>query len=659
MIVEFGHFSLILCLVLGLLQAFSGFWAAQKSDLRTASITNALSLSSFVAITFAFFALIYAHVSSDFTVKNVVANSHSLKPMIYKIAGTWGNHEGSMLLWALIAAGFGLALYRNSNGLSWSLRARALAIQGLIVSLVCAYVVFASNPFERVEDIILQGKDLNPLLQDPALALHPPFLYLGYVGLSLVFSLAVAALLEGRVDAAWARIVRPWVLSSWVFLTIGIGLGAYWAYYELGWGGWWFWDPVENASFMPWLLASALLHSAIVTEKRGALAAWTVLLAILAFSLSLLGTFLVRSGVLTSVHAFALDPERGVFILMILLFFTGGGLLIYGLKGASMGSDRGVFALVSRETALILNNLFLVVSSFTILIGTLYPLVGEALYGRALSVGAPYFNAVFTPLMSALLVFLPISTFLSWKRSKLNSNLAKLIPAIAFSIIAGLVIAFAAKNKPMSAVGIAIGFWLISGAFSEIASRIGFGKIDLKSVVARFDGLRPSHIGMFLSHFGLGIFVIGAVVQQSFTKETTIALAVGETAVFENYQIALKSINAEEGPNFTADRAIIGFKSAQSEFELSPQRRYYQFAKMPTTEVSRKSVMLSEFYVALGEPSFIGGKAKWTLRLYKNPFISWVFGGVFIMALGGIYSLSDRRLKIGAPKPKIDKEVKT
>ncbi len=650
MIVEFGHFALVLTLVLGVVQALIAFWGDFKKDLRLANVTNAINSAQFIAIVIAFFALVYAHVTSDFTVKNVAENSHSLKPMIYKIAGTWGNHEGSMLLWALIASGFGFALSHFSNGLSWTLRLKALGIQGLIVASVGAYVVFASNPFARVEDIVLQGKDLNPLLQDPALALHPPFLYLGYVGLSLVFSLAVAALLEGRVDAAWARIVRPWVLSSWIFLTIGIGLGAYWAYYELGWGGWWFWDPVENASFMPWLLASALLHSAIVTEKRGALAAWTVLLAILAFSMSLLGTFLVRSGVLTSVHAFALDPKRGVFILMILLAFTGGGLFIYGAKGASMGSDRGIFALISRETALVVNNLFLVVSSFTILIGTLYPLVGEAIYGRALSVGAPYFNAVFTPLISVLLVFLPISTFLSWKRSKLKSNLMKLIPALGIALVLGLLVAFLAKNKPMSAVGIAIGIWLITGAVSEIFSRIGVGKIDLKGAIARFDGLRPSHIGMFLAHLGLGIFVIGAVVQQSFTKETTIALSIGEKAVFETYEVTLKSMNAEEGPNFAADRAIVSFVRPNHSFDLSPQRRFYQFAKMPTTEVSRKTIGLSEFYVALGEPSFIDGKAKWTLRLYKNPFISWVFGGVLIMAIGGIYSISDRRLKIGAPK---------
>ncbi|MEK7661240.1 MAG: heme lyase CcmF/NrfE family subunit, partial [Pseudomonadota bacterium] len=529
MIIELGHFALFIVLAAALLQAISGLYAGQTRNLTYSNMANGASDVAFIAVIFSFFVLVYAYLTSDFSVKNVAENSHTLKPLIYKIAGAWGNHEGSMLLWVVVAAAYGSSLAHFGKSLSFGLKARAMGIQGLIIAAVVGYVVFASNPFLRLDTPPLQGNDLNPLLQDPALAIHPPFLYLGYVGLSLVYSLAIAGLMEGKIDAAWARWLRPWVLASWVFLTIGILLGAYWAYYELGWGGWWFWDPVENASFMPWLLATALLHSAIVTEKRGALAAWTVLLSILAFSLSLLGTFLVRSGVITSVHAFALDPGRGIWILMILAFFTGGGLLLYGLKGAKMASDKGLFAPISRETALILNNLFLVVACFTILVGTLYPLVGEAIYGRAISVGAPYFNAVFTPLMSVILLVLPLATMLSWKRAVLVTSSKKLVWVALVAILGGLLVAFLAKNKPMSAVGIAIGIWVILAAIFEISNRIGLGKMPLVQSLKRLQGLRLMAIGMFLAHLGVGIFTISAVIETSFKTETTKGLASGES----------------------------------------------------------------------------------------------------------------------------------
>ena len=652
MLVEIGHFSLVLVLALSLVQAFLGLYGASSRNISLINGANRSVILAFATILFAFLALIYAHLVSDFSVKNVVENSHTLKPLLYKISGTWGNHEGSMLLWVLVSIGFAMALVLRAKTLAPTLKARAIGVQGLISAAVVAYVLFASNPFVRLIEPPFQGNDLNPLLQDPALSIHPPFLYLGYVGLSLVFSLAIAALLEGAVDAAWARLLRPWVLASWTFLTIGILLGAYWAYYELGWGGWWFWDPVENASFMPWLLASALLHSAIVTEKRGALASWTVLLAILAFSLSLLGTFLVRSGVLTSVHAFALDPKRGIFILMILGLFTGGGLLLYGLKGASMGSDRGLFAVFSRESTLVLNNLFLVVASFTILVGTLYPLLGEAIYGRAISVGAPYFNAVFTPLMSVILCIMPFATFFTWKRAKPIEQGKKLILAFAFAIVFGLIAAFLGKDKPMSAVGIAIGFWVILGAIQEISQKIGIGKIAFSQAIKRFDNLRGSNIGMFLAHFGIGIFIIGAVVQMNFSQENTIALGVGESAKFGNYEVTLNQITSEEGPNFYSDVAHIKVKNGALNYVLKPERRYYPAAKMPTTEVSRKGNLGGELYIALGEPNFTTGQPKWTLRLYYNRFIGWVFGGVFLIAIGGLFSLSDRGLRIGAPKAK-------
>lgn len=655
MIAELSHIALIIAFCLSLLQAFTGHYGAYKRHGQVLSLSFNATKLAFLMILLAFLGLIYSHVSSDFSVKNVVENSHTLKPLIYKISGTWGNHEGSMLLWALVAIGFSFALVRDKSLISLSLKGRAIGTQGLIAAAIIAYILFASNPFERLIEAPFQGNDLNPLLQDPALAIHPPFLYLGYVGLSIVYSLAIAALLEGSVDAAWARLLRPWVLASWTFLTIGIALGSYWAYYELGWGGWWFWDPVENASFMPWLLASALLHSAIVTEKRGALAAWTVLLSILSFSLSLLGTFLVRSGVLTSVHAFALDPERGVFILMILFLFTGGGLLLYGLKSFAMNSDKGLFAIYSRESTLVLNNLFLVVASFTILIGTLYPLVGEAIYGRAISVGAPYFNAVFTPLMTIILCLLPIATFFTWKRAKPIEQGKKLIIALIFAIIFGLICAFFAKNKPMSGVGIALGIWLILGALQEILTRIGFGKIQLSMAIKRLDNLRSSFIGMFLAHLGVGVFIIGAVIQLNFSQETTYGMKIGEKVNFGQYDVVLQSIEANEGPNFYGDKAKIIFQKTSQSFTLNPERRYYPAAKMPTTEVARHSVGLSEIYVALGEPNFNSGEAQWTVRIYQNPFISWVFGGVLLIAFGGLFSLFDRGLRIGAPNAKNEK----
>jgi cytochrome c-type biogenesis protein CcmF len=658
MVVELSHFALIIAFAFSLLVAAIGLWGGHSRNLQLINGTNGAVNIAFAAISLSFLGLVYSHLVSDFSVKNVVENSHTLKPLIYKISGTWGNHEGSMLLWVLVALGFAFSLVKFEKNLAPTIKARALGIQGLISASIIAYILFASNPFARLIEPPFQGNDLNPLLQDPALSLHPPFLYLGYVGLSLVYSLAIAGLLEGSVDAVWARLLRPWVLASWTFLTIGIALGSYWAYYELGWGGWWFWDPVENASFMPWLLASALLHSAIVTEKRGALAAWTVLLSILAFSLSLLGTFLVRSGVLTSVHAFALDPERGIFILVILGLFTGGGLLLFGLKGAIMGSDKGIFAIFSRESTLVLNNLFLVVATFTILMGTLYPLLGEAIYGRAISVGAPYFNAVFTPLMSIILLFMPIATFFTWKRTKPLQQMKKLIFAFAIAIMLGVVTAIFAKDKPMSAVGIALGIWLILGALQEVSQKIGIGKINVTQSLKRFDNLRPSHIGMLLAHFGVGVFVIGAVIQTNFSKEETLAIGINESVKFANYTITLKDLTSEEGPNYYSDRAIIDVSAGNAKFTLSPERRYYPAAKMPTTEVDRKTHGFGEIYLALGEASFATGQPKWTVRAYYNNFIGWVFGGSLIIAIGGLFSLSDRGLRIGAPiapqKPKTE-----
>ena len=466
MIIELGHFALILALGVALVQMALPAWGARIGDARLMGTAEPAALAQLTLITFAFLALTHAYVTSDFSVENVWANSHSLKPMLYKVSGVWGNHEGSMLLWVLILAVFGAAVALFGSNLPASLRANVLAVQAGIAVCFLLFMVFASNPFLRIPPQI-EGRGLNPILQDPALSFHPPFLYAGYVGLSMAFSFAIAALIEGRTDAAWARWVRPWTLAAWICLTLGIAMGSWWAYYELGWGGWWFWDPVENASFMPWLAATALLHSALVMEKREALKVWTILLAILAFSLSLMGTFLVRSGVLTSVHAFAVDPRRGVFILTILIVLIGGALALYALRAPRL-QQGGLFAPISREGALVLNNVLLTVACATVLTGTLYPLALESLTGAKISVGPPYFNLTFVPLMIPLLLAIPIGPCLAWKRGDLAAALQRLLAAAIIALV-GFTAAFALfwRGPWLAPFGIALGVWIVAGALSE------------------------------------------------------------------------------------------------------------------------------------------------------------------------------------------------
>jgi cytochrome c-type biogenesis protein CcmF len=651
MIAELGHFLILLALAASLAQAGSGLWGGHARDGRFAGTANASADIAALSCLLAFAALMSAFIRSDFSVENVATNSHTLKPLLYKIAGTWGNHEGSMVLWCVVASGFGVALARTSKGLRWDLRSRAVGVQGLVTASTLAYLAFASNPFVRLVDPPLQGAGLNPLLQDPALAFHPPFLYLGYVGSSVVFSLAVAALLEGRVDAAWARWVRPWALASWVCLTIGITLGSYWAYYELGWGGWWFWDPVENASFMPWLLGAALLHSAIVTEKRGGLASWTILLSILTFSLSLLGTFLVRSGVLTSVHAFALDPARGFLILLILFFFTGGALALYAWRGPSIGSDRGLFAPLSREGALVLNNLFLTVATATVLIGTLYPLLGEAVFKRALSVGPPYFNLTFTPLMGIVLIALPLGPLMAWKRGDVVGAMQRLWAAGALAALAGVLTLAFMGGKALAAFGVALGTWLVCGAIAELFDRIKLGKLPTTQSMGRLKTLQRSAIGMTIAHLGMGIFVLGAVSEIAFRVEHTATMGLGETTQFNGKTVTLRAVQAQEGPNYYADRATLVVNTDKGDVLLQPERRFYPAARMPTTEVDIKSSFGGDLYAALGDPSEVNGRMAWTVRLYWNPMVGLIFGGAMLMALGGVVSLTDRRLRVGAPQP--------
>jgi cytochrome c-type biogenesis protein CcmF len=561
--------------------------------------------------------------------------------MLYKISGVWGNHEGSMLLWVLILALFGAMAAWFGGNLPPSLRARVLGIQAMVGVAFYAFILFTSNPFLRLAVPPFDGQDLNPLLQDPGLAFHPPFLYLGYVGLSICFSFAAAALIEGRVDAAWGRWVRPWTLLSWVFLTIGIALGSWWAYYELGWGGFWFWDPVENASFMPWLLAAALLHSAIVVEKREALKSWTILLAILAFSFSLIGTFIVRSGVLTSVHAFATDPERGVFILAILVIFTGGSLTLYAARAGVMQA-KGVFGVVSRESALVANNILLAVACFVVFVGTLWPLVAEMLFQRKLSVGAPFFNMAFTPFMVLLGLLLPIGSMLSWKRGKLGRIFRQLVPAMLLALaVAGLFWTIQTGRSLMGPIGLALGTWLVAGSVTDILSRIGQSR-DYRRLLR----LPRADWGKAVAHAGLGVCMAGIAGLMAWQQEDIRVAQLGEPFTVGAYEIELQDVQRVQGPNYFSTMGEVAVREDGREIaHLYPEKRDYPVAKMPTTEAAIDYRFLRDVYVVIGDQQTAGG---WTMRVYIKPLANWIWGGAILMALGGLLSLSDRRFRVAA-----------
>ncbi|MBB34009.1 MAG: cytochrome C biogenesis protein CcmF [Hirschia sp.] len=590
---------------------------------------------SAVAAIFGLVALVMAFIRSDFSVELVARHSHSLKPFFYKIAGAWGNHEGSMLLWCVIMLGYGaIAGAVMAPG---RLKARALGVQGALAALSLAYLLFASSPFTRLADPPLDGNGLNPLLQDPALAFHPPFLYLGYVGFSFVFSIAAAGLIEGQVGREWARRVRPWALFAWSALTIGISLGAIWAYYELGWGGWWFWDPVENASFMPWLVGAALVHSLIVTQKRGSMAAWTVLLAVLTFCLSILGAFLVRSGVLTSVHAFALDPERGALLLAGLVIVGVFALGLYAWRAPKLEAGP-VFDPISREGALILNNLFLSVAAATVLVGTLYPLVVEAVSGEKISVGSPYFDMTLAPLMAILFLAPPAAQSFAWRKADLTPVLKRLIIAGALAIAAAGATFILLAGKLWAVLGVAIGVWLIAGTITDLLRRIGGGG------VARAFALSASIWGMTIAHIGLGVFVIGASVEVNGRVERTFALMPGETAELDNWTFTFNGVQSDEGPNYFSQVADITAVKGRREMQLAPQKRFYPAAGMPTTEVAIRKSLTGDLYVALGD-EVRGRPGAWTLRVSFNPMIDWVFGGAGLIALGGFMAFASKRLR--------------
>jgi cytochrome c-type biogenesis protein CcmF len=647
MIPELGHFALILALAVALLQGSLPLVGAAKGDARLMALGRTAALTQAFLVILAFGALMQAYVTSDFSVANVVANSHSAKPLLYKLSGVWGNHEGSMLLWALILSIFGAAVALFGTNLPDTLQARVLAIQALIGVGFLAFLLFTSNPFLRVFPAPPDGNGLNPLLQDPGLAFHPPLLYLGYVGFSVTYAFSIAALIEGRVDTAWARWVRPWTLAAWCFLTLGIALGSWWAYYILGWGGFWFWDPVENASLMPWLAGTALLHSAIVVEKRDALKSWTVLLAILAFSLSLLGTFLVRSGVLTSVHAFAQDPARGFYILGFLLAVTGGGLALYAWRAPALQAG-GLFQPISREGALILNNLLLCTLAATVLIGTLYPLCLDLLTGDKVSVGPPFFNMTFVPISMGLFAALCVGPFLGWKRAELWPALMHLRIAFIVSVIAAIVAAYAIDGRAtLAAVMFGFGLWLILGSLVEFTTRLKLGAAPWAETLRRLRATPRASFGMTISHAALGFVVLGAVATAAWHLELIRTFKLGDKVSFAGYEVTLQRVDNVQGPNYAAERAALGVtRDGQPFTVLRPERRLFLVQRRQVSETAIQTNLLRDFYATLGEGDAANG---WTVRLYLNPLAPWIWLGAALCAFGGFVSLSDRRLRVGAP----------
>jgi cytochrome c-type biogenesis protein CcmF len=642
MVNELGHFALILAFLVAIVQMIVPLVGAQKRWPAWMALAEPAAGAQFALTAVSFGALMWAFVVSDFSLRLVVLNSHSAKPLLYKISGTWGNHEGSMLLWVLIVTLFGAMVAWFGGNLPPTLRARVLAVQSAIAVAFFAFIIFTSNPFLRVATPPFDGQDLNPLLQDPGLAFHPPFLYLGYVGLSMAFSFAVAALIEGRVDAAWGRWVRPWTLAAWVFLTIGIALGSWWAYYELGWGGFWFWDPVENASFMPWLLAAALLHSAIVVEKRESLKSWTILLAILAFGFSLIGTFIVRSGLLTSVHAFANDPERGVWILLILAFFMGGALVLFSLRAGAMEA-KGVFGLASRESALVVNNVLLAVSCFVVFVGTMWPLVAEMFFDRKLSVGPPFFNAAFTPFMVALGLVLPVGSVLPWKRARIGRALVPLrLPFLLALAFAGLAWSLQTGNSLLGPLGLFLGAWLVMGVIVELFQRTGRGGDRL----ARLRRLPRADWGKAVAHAGLGVTMAGVAGLTAWTQDDIRVAQIDRPWQVGSYQLTLNAVEEVRGPNYVSTMANLTLsQGGEVVATLTPEKRFYPVARMPTTEAAIDYDLARDVYVVIGDQQSNGG---WTVRTYIKPLTNWIWIGSALMALGGLLSLSDRRFRVAA-----------
>ncbi|WFU22511.1 heme lyase CcmF/NrfE family subunit [Bradyrhizobium sp. CB1717] len=649
MIAESGHYALVLALGLALIQSIVPLIGARLRDAALMNVARSTALAQLLFVGASFVALVMLHVNSDFSVANVYENSHSMKPLLYKITGVWGNHEGSMLLWVSILALFGGLVAAFGNNLPLSLRAHVLAVQAWIASAFYLFILVTSNPFLRIANPPIEGRDLNPVLQDIGLAVHPPMLYLGYVGFSISFSFAIAALMEGRIDAAWARWVRPWTLVAWIFLTLGIAMGSYWAYYELGWGGWWFWDPVENASLMPWLAGTALLHSALVMEKRNALKVWTILLSILTFSLSLLGTFLVRSGVITSVHAFATDPTRGVFILLILCLFIGGSLSLFAGRATSL-KQGGLFAPISREGALVLNNLLLTVACAVVLFGTLYPLAMEMLADFKMSVGAPFYNLTFAPLFALLLLAVPFGPMLAWKRGDLLGVTQRLLAAgIAGLVAVAIAWGWASGGATLAPLAIGLGVFVIAGAVTDLVERTGLVRLPFATVLHRARGLPRSAWGTAFAHAGLGVALIGIVCETTWNSEYIATMKQNEVAHIAGYDVKLDGLFQRQGPNY---REMIAEFNVSRDGEtlsvMTPSKRSFTTRGSSTTEAALLTRGASQLYISLGDATAEGAIA---VRIYHKPLVLLIWWGPVLMAFGGVLSLSDRRLRVGAPKP--------
>lgn len=647
MIPEIGQFALVLALLLALTQATLPLIGAARGNRVWIAVAAPAGQAQFIFVAIAICCLGYSFITNDFSVLNVATNSNSRLPLHYRLAATWGSHEGSLLLWAFMLGLWTVAVSLFSRHLPEDMVARVLSVMGIVSVGFLLFMLLTSNPFARLIPAAADGRDLNPLLQDPAMVAHPPMLYMGYVGFSVAFAFAIAALISGRLDATWARWSRPWTTVAWMFLTVGIALGSWWAYYELGWGGWWFWDPVENASFMPWLVGTALIHSLAVTEKRGGFKSWTVLLAIAAFSLSLLGTFLVRSGVLTSVHAFATDPKRGVFILAFLVLVIGGSLLLYAWRAKEVGLG-GKFNVISRESLLLSNNVLLTVAAGSVLLGTLYPLIIDALGMGKLSVGPPYFNSVFVPLMVPAMFLMGIGPIARWKKASLPELAVRLRWAFLAAAVTALLLPFVlGKWQPLVSLGLMLALWIVFAAAVNIWERVK----TTSGQLSFFQKLRTqtrSYYGMHLAHFGVAVFIVGVTLVTGYQSEQDVRMDIGDTVTAGNYTFRFNGVTNVAGPNYRAARADIEVsKNGNVVNHMYPEKRSYITTENVMTETAIDSGLFRDLYISLGEP--VSGGA-WSVRVYYKPFVGWIWGGALLMALGGGLALSDRRYALAARK---------
>jgi cytochrome c-type biogenesis protein CcmF len=641
MIPEIGQVALILALMTALVLGIAPLIGAQTNRPALMNLARPSAIALFLWVTFSYVCLVISFINNDFSVLNVAQNSNSALPLMYRIGASWGSHEGSILLWCFMMAGWTLAVAIFSKHLPIKMISRILGVLGLLNIGVLLFTLLTSNPLDRMLPAALEGKDLNPLLQDPGMIIHPPFLYMGYVGSAVAFAFAIAALLSGRLDAAWARWSRPWVTSAWCFLTIGIALGSAWAYYELGWGGWWFWDPVENASFMPWLVGTALIHSLAVTEKRGGFKMWTALLAILAFSLSLLGTFLVRSGVITSVHAFATDPKRGIFILGFLALVVGGSLLLFAWRApkANIGGDFGT---VSRESMLLSNNVLLLVATAAVLLGTLYPMLLDALDLGKISVGVPYFEAVFVPLMTPALFLIGIGPISRWRQSPVIDLAHKLKWAAAVSVISAILAPLVLRSwTPLVGFGLFLAIWIIATTCTQLLER-AFSNRD-RGVIKNLAAQPASYYGMFLAHIGVAVFIIGVTGVRGFESEKDVRMAIGSNIEAGGYNFQFLGVQAIDGPNYKAIRGVFDVsQDGKLVTQMAPEKRVYNASQMPMTEAAIDPGLTRDLYVSLGEPI---NANEWTVRIHIKPFVDWIWGGCLFMALGGFLAITDRRYR--------------